>query len=190
MFHIYLYEGKDIKGEASEALVREAACAYCQQQEIIPGEAVETSLMTIQREEKGKPYFTDLPLEFNVSHSGYMWVCIMGETPCGIDIQEIRDCGYTKIAAKHFSRYEQSFVMKLGLRGFFQIWTRHEAFGKYTGAGLLMESMPAFVDDTGRLLPWVMYEEKKVYLRELDLGSQIVCTYCNEEEEDEIQIFG
>jgi 4'-phosphopantetheinyl transferase len=187
MFHIYLYEGKNIKGEAGEALVREAASAWCQEQGI---PLTNPSMLEIKRTEKGKPYFPDLPVRFSISHSGQMWICIMGLDACGIDLQEAKDCDFMKIAARYFSRYEQSLVMKRGLTGFYKIWTRREAFAKYTGQGLFGSPLPSFALEDGSLAPFLLWEGRRVYVRELDLGPEIACAYCNEEEEDEIRIYG
>ena len=99
MFNIYLYEGKEIKGPFSEELVKEAAAAFGREQGLQIG-AQEN--LRIERKDGGKPYFPLLPIEFNVSHSGLMWICMMGFSPCGIDIQEIKDCAYKKIAARLF----------------------------------------------------------------------------------------
>ena len=187
MFHIYLYEGEKIHGADGETLVREAASAYCREHNV----GIEKSnSFEILREAKGKPYFPNLPIKFNISHSGQMWICIMGETPCGIDIQEVKECSFKKIAAKYFSRQEQSYVFKYGLDGFFQIWTRREAFGKYTGGGFYDEHMPSFVDEQGQLKPYIKRQDNTVYLRELDMGPNIKCAYCNQEEQDEVYIFG
>lgn len=192
MFYIYLYEGADargadLKGEAGELLVREAAAFWCGQQGI---PLTDASMVQILRTEKGKPYFPDLPLEFSVSHTGPMWICIMGAGPCGIDIQEVRDCEYKKIAGKYFTRQEQSLVLKQGIAGFYRIWTRREAFAKYTGAGLFGQPLPSFVDGDGELALWVQWQDRRVYVRELELDAEIACAYVNEEETDEIQIFG
>lgn len=194
MFHLYLYEGANLQGEVGEALVKEVAAVYLESHAVsADGETPVCFDLNIQRTEKGKPYFTSLPLHFNVSHSAMMWVCLLGESPCGIDIQEVRDCSYKKLAARYFDRHEQSYVLKNGLKGFFTVWTRREAFGKYTGEGFFGANMPAFVDETGQLKSVLRGAGRggvDVYVRQLDLGDFVKCAYCNEEEEDEIQIIG
>lgn len=187
MFTIYLYEGKEIKGSSGERLIVEAAKAFCREHQISTEE--DTSFQ-ILRSPEGKPYFPNLPVQFNVSHSGLMWICMMGLTPCGIDIQEVKNCAYKKMAARYFSRYEQSFVLKGGIESFFDLWVRREALGKYTGRGFFDPSIPSFVDGNGLLIKSAMIGGKQVYIRELEFTPDIKCAYCSEEEEDEIQIFG
>ncbi len=191
MFNIYLYEGQ-IDREEGETLVKQAALAYCQER----GIAIDCDCLEILRRPQGKPYFVNLPIEFNISHSGQMWVCIMGQGQCGIDIQEIRECNFKKLAGRYFSREEQSFVLKNGLEGFFCIWAMREALAKYTGRGLFGEKLPSVVDEEGKLKDFVIYHSnegevpRKVFIRQLFLSSEIKCAYCNEEEKDEIKIIG
>ena len=187
MFSVYLYEGKEIKGSFSEKLVKEAALAFGREYGI-PMEGEET--LRIERKPGGKPFFPQLPIEFNVSHSGLMWICMMGFSPCGIDIQEIKDCAYKKIAARYFSREEQSFVFRKGLESFFSLWVRREAVGKYTGRGFFDPQIPSLIREDGSWNDSFIIREKQVYLKELEFTSYLKCAYCSEEEKNEIQIFG
>lgn len=187
MFNLYFFEGEDLQGEKGEDLVREAARVYLSGR---GAQVPDEQKMEICRTEKGKPYFPHLDVEFNVSHSSAMWVCLMGDTPCGIDLQEVTACEFKKIAAKYFTRQEQSYVFKHGIEGFFTIWTRREAFGKYTGNGFFGGDMPSFVGEDGELTRIFRRGEKTVYMREIPIASYIKCAYCNEEKNDEIQVFG
>lgn len=92
----------------------------------------------ILRTEKGKPYFAELPVAFSVSHTGNLWVCLMtaGNDPVGVDIQTARDYSFEKIASRYYTEAEQQLVSENGADAFFRIWTRKEAYAKYTGMGL------------------------------------------------------
>lgn len=92
----------------------------------------------ILRTPKGKPYFKDGSLEFSVSHTGKLWVCLISneQEPVGVDVQAMRPCHREKIAERYYTADEQEFVSATGEAGFFQIWTRKEAYAKYTGEGL------------------------------------------------------
>lgn len=111
----------------------------------------------IRRMPGGKPYFQDIPLEFSVSHTGSLWVCLIadGTAPVGVDIQAVRSCRRDSIAARYYTEDEQEYVRRTGEDGFFQIWTRKEAYVKYTGEGLsrqlasfstLQDSAVEFID--------------------------------------------
>lgn len=135
--YLYVYEGyrggKDGQ-KRTEELVRSAARQYIIEEGIRMG----PSSGKILRTPKGKPYFEDVPLEFSVSHTGDLWVCLIsdGQSPVGVDVQLIRPCHSDKVAKRYYTDDEQEFVSAMGETGFFQIWTRKEAYAKYTGEGL------------------------------------------------------
>jgi 4'-phosphopantetheinyl transferase len=92
----------------------------------------------ILRTEKGKPYFKELPLQFSVSHTDNLWVCLISDCadPVGVDVQKKKEYSYEKIAARYFTDDEKAELSKNGTEAFFEIWTRKEAYAKYTGKGL------------------------------------------------------
>lgn len=72
MNHIYLYEGPFEKGDKGYPMIKEAARRYALENDL----NLDLEQAEIVREEKGKPYFADLPLEFSLTHSGQLWsVC-------------------------------------------------------------------------------------------------------------------
>ena len=94
----------------------------------------------------GKPALADAHaqrgLEFNVSHCRDTAVYVFswaGEV--GVDIEAVRPVkGADEIAATMFSQHENAAYRALSaqdrLRGFFNCWTRKEAFVKAIGSGL------------------------------------------------------
>jgi hypothetical protein len=101
----------------------------------------------------GKPYFIDIPnAHFSVSHSGRVWACLMSETEVGLDVEDIAarrdrsaagETRYLKPARRCFAEDERRYVEFAAMRGaeelaarFFFVWTRKEAYVKYTGRGL------------------------------------------------------
>jgi 4'-phosphopantetheinyl transferase len=105
----------------------------------------------------GKPYFADIPnAYFSVSHSGRFWACLMAESEVGLDIEDLAErrarderrggdaeARYVSIAQRYFSEDEKRFLDEAVGRGrdeltarFFFVWTRKEAYVKYTGRGL------------------------------------------------------
>jgi 4'-phosphopantetheinyl transferase len=94
----------------------------------------------------GKPRLqslsSDLPLEFNLTHSGDIALYALTlEHPLGIDLEQIRsDCDYSAIAQRFFTAQEVSGLLALPLEqqpaAFFQIWTAKEAYIKALGGSV------------------------------------------------------
>jgi len=90
----------------------------------------------------GKPVLEDYKLEFNLSHSGdFALVAITSERKVGVDIERIRsDMEFESIASRYFSQSEVSELLALTseqkAHGFFNCWTRKEAYIKAHGLGL------------------------------------------------------
>lgn len=138
--YLYVYEGyRGGRGgqQQTEELVRRSAELYIKEEKMKLG----TVSGQILRAQRGKPYFKEVPIEFSVSHTGSLWVCLMDEEPVGVDVQEIRKCRSDKIAARYYTPDERAYVKEMGESGFFQIWTRKEAYAKYTGEGITKEIM-------------------------------------------------
>jgi 4'-phosphopantetheinyl transferase len=96
----------------------------------------------------GKPRLaagsTEIPLQFNVSHSGELVLIVltMGRA-VGIDVERMRtDLEVERIAASFFSPQErlalQSLPAQLRFQAFFDCWTRKEAYIKAVGEGLTL----------------------------------------------------
>lgn len=90
----------------------------------------------------GKPALLNSNLEFNLSHSGdFAMVAVTSDRKIGVDLERIRpDMELENIASRNFSEIEVSELMGLppeqrGI-GFFNCWTRKEAYIKAQGVGL------------------------------------------------------
>lgn len=132
----------------------------------------------------GKPflaYSSDLPLCFNLSHSGQLALYAVAQRNVGIDIEQIcleRDC--EGIAERFFAASEQADLNQLSpelrQQAFFNGWTRKEAFLKATGQGLtisldqivvsLMPNAPAQILHTG----WEPAEAARWSIQALNVG--------------------
>lgn len=91
--------------------------------------------------EKGKPYFKNIPLYFNLSHSGEYVFCVFAEQEVGADIQYRKPGNHERIVRRFFSTTEQEAWKDCASsaereRLFYKLWTRKEAYGKLTGAGV------------------------------------------------------
>lgn len=134
----------------------------------------------------GKPFLahsSDLPLCFNLSHSGQWALYAVAWRNVGIDVEQIcleRDC--EGIAERFFAASEQADLNQLSpeLRhqAFFNAWTRKEAFLKATGQGLtisldqivvsLMPNAPTQILHTG----WNPAEASRWSIRALEVGNE------------------
>lgn len=130
---------------AGEMLARKAIAEWCG----ITHESISFGI-----KEYGKPYAKDLPVEFNISHSGDMVVCAIDDKPIGIDIEKIRpiDLAVAKrICTSEELLYlfdrtptEQDFTYTTDtkiLTRFFELWTKKEAYGKHFGYGLFSDTI-------------------------------------------------
>ena len=91
----------------------------------------------------GKPQLTDSEIHFNTSHSGdYVAFAFTPVGIVGVDIEQIRKDmkEHEAIAERHFAPGEQRQLAVLPeserIRGFFELWTRKEAFIKARGDSL------------------------------------------------------
>ena len=186
-FNVYIYEGTTSGEELSHELATDAVINYCSQK----GIDFDDKVNRWSEAERGKPYFADLPVHFNVSHSGMLWVCMVGDAPCGIDIQvgqEMNVRKYDNIIRRYYTPNEQDFCEKYGTEGFFRIWAHREALGKYTGEGFYGK-MPDFVGSDGRLNIEVTLPGtgEKVYVKDEPIGPDIYLAYCTAGEDDDIR---
>ena len=103
---------------------------------------IEPAALVFEQNPYGKPFVPDCPVRFNLSHSsgmGLLAVTLGQEV--GVDIEVIRaQTDYALIAGRFFSREEQQALQslpdELRLSGFFNAWTRKEAYIKARGLGL------------------------------------------------------
>ena len=101
---------------------------------------VDYGTAVIQCMDKGKPYFTDIPLYFNLSHAGERAMCIMSVHECGCDVEQ--ETSYrAEIAGQFFSdtevlRLERCGSQKEQAEKFCRLWTLKESYLKCTGAGI------------------------------------------------------
>lgn len=125
---------------AGEMLTRKAIAEWCD---------VSAESVVFDKTKTGKPFAKDLPVEFNISHSGDMVVCAVDDKPVGIDIEKIHpiDLNVAKRIYRNeellylfgYIPTEQDFVYTTDqdlLIRFFQLWTAKEAYGKCTGVGV------------------------------------------------------
>ena len=82
----FRFEDDRKRSVAGEMLARKAIAEWC---------GILAESIVLGKTETGKPYPKDLPVEFNISHSGDMVVCAVDDKPVGIDIEEVRPIDLT-----------------------------------------------------------------------------------------------
>lgn len=95
-------------------------------------------LPEVARTEEGKPYFPSLPaLCFNLSHTGPYILCAVSSKPVGVDIEQLRP---RRDSLPRYAFTQEEYAQYEALGGdwpaFYTLWTRKEAWCKYTGEGL------------------------------------------------------
>ena len=100
MNSIYLYEGPFEKGDKGFPMIKEAAKRHAMENNL----NFDFDQAQIVREEKGKPYFADIPLEFSLTHSGQLWMCLFSGKPVGLDLQQVKSLEYEKIADRQYTK--------------------------------------------------------------------------------------
>lgn len=95
---------------------------------------------SIAENKYGKPYFTNIDLKFNLSHSGKRVMCIISEESVGCDVEQMEEPDL-QIAKSFFSAEEAALILAQPLPDrqadyFYRTWTLKESFVKCIGRGL------------------------------------------------------
>ncbi len=97
------------------------------------------------RNAQGKPLLENGELDFNVSHSrDWLLIAVTAGRAVGIDIEVHRDgLNMNAIARRCFSPEEQAYLQTLDTpkTGFFEIWSKKEAYVKAQGTGIYREDL-------------------------------------------------
>lgn len=141
-FQLFIYNIKKPRSiNEKDALIKQTAALYGVSREKLEND-------TICRSRDGKPFFKESDIYFSVSHTEDLWACLIGPYNCGLDVQYIKPCNFSKIAGRFFSERENKYVDEHGIEGFFELWSRREAWGKYTGEGFF-GTVPELVTQKG-----------------------------------------
>lgn len=93
--------------------------------------------------ENEKPFLKNDKLKFNVSHSGNSVFVCLGYNDIGADVEEMKEAPFyimkTIFHENEIKYIENSSADLQKNQRFYEVWTRKEAYGKYTGEGLFDE---------------------------------------------------
>jgi 4'-phosphopantetheinyl transferase len=88
-------------------------------------------------------------VQFNLSHSGSLVLCAVGEGAIGCDIELVKDNAPFKVAERYFSEKEREYVLDTAnasekCRRFYRLWTMKESYLKMSGEGICLS--PAHIE--------------------------------------------
>lgn len=122
----------------------------------------------------GKPFLKNVDLHFNVSHSEDMAVFAFANSEVGVDIEKIKTFK-EDVAKRFFNHNEYQQLMQLPkeeqLEGFYQIWSKKEAFIKLIGTGVFV-SLQSFSVDARSQLQKIVWNEKEYFIQDLFIDEQ------------------
>lgn len=125
--------------------------------------------------EQGKPQIVNFPKKFNLSHSGDYVVCGVSNGEVGVDIQKWVPYK-ERTAERFFAKEEWELLQEKDEQErtelFYRLWSRKEAYGKYTGQGI----GSAVGEDFSNEQKW---QEKQICFREriLENGYSLAVCY-------------
>lgn len=96
---------------------------------------------TVVKEPGGKPRILGQDrFHYNLSHSGNRVIIAWGDSPIGVDVQQMRmDPGKENLARRFFTPEEQAYVFEskeARAERFYRVWTGKESYLKFLGTGL------------------------------------------------------
>lgn len=122
----------------------------------------------------GKPQIVNFPKKFNLSHSGDYVICAVGDGEVGADIQKW--VPYKERTAERFFAGEEWKLLRETEESertelFYRLWSRKEAYGKYTGQGIGSAVGEDFSDEK-------KWQEKQICFREWILADSYSLAVC------------
>jgi len=114
----------------SEVLLRTCICEAL---------SIKNPDIQFDKNEFGKPFLPGYPaFHFNISHTRYAAAAAIGDSALGVDVEKI-NAADTAVARRAFTEKEIAYVnagrTDIDIR-FSEIWTKKEAYVKWTGKGL------------------------------------------------------
>ena len=107
-----------------------SVCAWALLYETLLGAGLSSG--TVAFSPNGKPYFTDLPVLFSISHGGSLAAVSLADTPTGVDVERTDRKVRPQMAARCLSPEETAAFGD----DFIRAWCRKECAVKLTGEGL------------------------------------------------------
>lgn len=94
-------------------------------------------LPAIRRTQRGKPYFSDSPWHFSISHTRRHAFCVLSRHPVGLDAEEMDRKIDLRLGEKILSPSEKARLSPApDAQTLLKLWVLKEAAAKHTGQGL------------------------------------------------------
>lgn len=178
--YLYFFEGFNGNSHISESLAKEVLAMYSMEK----GIEIDKDKICIFKESGKKPYTNIEGIHFNISHSGCLWVCAVSDKEIGIDIQEVVQKEYEKIADRYYTENEKNHVRLWGQEGFYNIWVRKEAYCKLKGNSVF--SVLGNIDTVEN--DFYKHKIEDAYIYEVEILPDIKCVVAYGEEGREVCI--
>jgi len=167
------YSGNKTNERNTTQLVALALKQYAEETGLVNHIDEKTFLMC--KTQKGKPYIEGHPVHFSVSHSDNIWVCLVGDSENGVDVQKKTHSNYQAISRRFFQPEEQRAVEAGGVESFIAIWCRKEAFIKLFGLtiGDTIEWLNVAKDESPA--QQIEYLDRMIAFSEIDVNLEYLC---------------
>ena len=144
---------------------------------VLLNEGVDLHNEILHYSSNGKPYLINQDLKFNISHSGDLVVCAVGENlKIGIDIEIIKDLNIEDFKDQMLeSEWGRVSSSNNPLVEFYTYWTQKEAVLKACGEGL---SIPLKSFEVSKKTS-KLYKET-YYLREINIDENYLCSLASD----------
>lgn len=154
----------------------------------IPRDEISELLAKLTWGTPGKPQFPGGKPFFNLSHSGDYVACVVGESPCGVDVQTgEREVDFLQY---FFSTAEWEWICCDKDRRAIRLWTIKESLGKCMGIGI-SESLPDISTALSEeeCLNFSLFDaqnDRVFWIQEWDFGANYRVSVCVEEYPDSV----
>jgi len=179
--YLFIYRGwKKRRDMTSDELVLKCLREYA---DCTEDDSIEHVNVRIERTKAGKPFFFGTDVQFSVSHTGAVWVCLMGRGALGVDIQRKAAADVKGIAKRFFGRNERELTVRQGEDAFLRIWTRKEACAKFAGSSLAEVLGSCDLVKDGMVVDSTVIDGSTICFQETAVEDDAVCVCASERKE-------
>ncbi len=171
----YLFKEDFLRGLHSSLLARLLICENLN---------IQNSKINFFKNEYSKPFLQNFDnFYFNTAHSGEYAVCIISDTPAGIDIEKIKhiDLG---VAEQVFTNEEMAELKKKSgseqTAFFYDIWTLKESYIKAVGMGLYLDLKSFYFElNSGQIKIVSRNAYPYIFFKKYNLFNGYKCSACS-----------
>lgn len=160
MLKVYEFDTNNLTAEEVEILSKSDKYSHINNETILKQQIAKDKLMqflmkeenvvsAIEKDSKGKPYFVNSNIFFNISHCENKVLIAISDEEVGIDIQKIKiidELKLDKLSRRVYNDNDYNYFNIDDNVTFTQIWTIKEAFLKCTGIGLVNNFHDIYID--------------------------------------------